>query len=96
MQSVPITTKVVSSNPANPANGKVYIDTLYDKVCQLLTTGRWFSPGNPVSSIYRHDITDILLKVVLNPQFQFKRTMINIVHDPLPIFLPHFGNLLIV
>jgi len=32
-------------------------------------TGRWVSPGTPVSSINktdRHDITDILLKVVLN------------------------------
>jgi hypothetical protein len=32
-------------------------------------TGRWFSPGPPVSSTNktdRHDITKILLKVVLN------------------------------
>jgi hypothetical protein len=32
-------------------------------------TGRWFSPGTPVSSTNktdRHDITEILLKVVLN------------------------------
>ena len=41
--------------------------TLCDKVCQWLATGRWFSPGPPVSSTNktdRHDITEILLKVV--------------------------------
>ena len=43
--------------------------TLCDKVCQWLATGRWFSPDPPVSSTNksdRHDITEILLKVVLN------------------------------
>jgi hypothetical protein len=38
-------------------------------VCQWLETGRWFSLGNPVSSTNKtdcHDITEILLKVVLN------------------------------
>ena len=43
--------------------------TLCDKVCQWLVTGRWFSPGTPVSStnkIDHHDIADILLKVALN------------------------------
>jgi hypothetical protein len=37
--------------------------------CQLLVTGRWFSPGPPVSSTNktdRHDISEILLKVALN------------------------------
>jgi hypothetical protein len=40
--------------------------TLCDKVCQWLATGRWFSPGPPVSSTNktdRYDITEILLKV---------------------------------
>ena len=40
-----------------------------DKVCQGHATGRWFSPGTPVSSTNitdRHDITEILLKVALN------------------------------
>jgi hypothetical protein len=40
-----------------------------DKVGQWLATGRWFSPGTPVSSnnkTDRHDITEILLKVALN------------------------------
>ena len=42
--------------------------TLWNKVCQWLATGRWFSPGNQVSSTNksdRHDITEILLKVAL-------------------------------
>ena len=43
--------------------------TLFDKVCQSLATGLWFSPGTPVSSTNKtehHDITEILLKVALN------------------------------
>jgi hypothetical protein len=43
--------------------------TLYDKVCQWLATGRWCSPGPPVSSTNktdRHDITEILLKEASN------------------------------
>jgi hypothetical protein len=64
VQSVPITTTVVS---LNPVHGKVYSDTtLYDKVCQWLGTGQWFSPGTLVSSTNnadRHDIAEILLKV---------------------------------
>jgi hypothetical protein len=42
---------------------------LFDKVCQSLATGLWFSLGPPVSSTNKtdhHDITEILLKVVLN------------------------------
>jgi hypothetical protein len=40
-----------------------------DKVYQLLSHGRWFSPGTPTSSSTktdRHDIAEILLKVTLN------------------------------
>jgi hypothetical protein len=43
--------------------------TLCDKVCQWLTTGRWFSPVTPVSSTNKtdhHDLTEILLKVKLS------------------------------
>ena len=43
--------------------------TLCDKVCQSLATGRWFSPDIPLFSTNktdRHDITEILLKIVLN------------------------------
>jgi hypothetical protein len=58
-----ITTNVVSSNPAQARC------TRYNIVCQLLAAGLWFSPDTPVSSTNksdRHDITEILLKVVLN------------------------------
>jgi hypothetical protein len=44
--------------------------TLWDKVCQWLVTGLWFSLGPTVSSsnkTNRNDITEILLKVVLTP-----------------------------
>ena len=42
--------------------------TSSDEVCQRLAAGWWFSPGTYVSSnkTDRHDITQILLKVVLN------------------------------
>jgi hypothetical protein len=43
--------------------------TLRDKVCQLLATGRWFSPRTPVTSTNKadnHDITEMLLNVALN------------------------------
>jgi hypothetical protein len=41
--------------------------TLCDKVGQWFATGRWFSPGTPVSSnkkTDRHDITEILLNTI--------------------------------
>ena len=66
MQSVPITTNVVSSNPLR--RGVLDI-TLCDKVCQWLVAGQWFFLGTRVSSINktdRHYINEILLKVVLN------------------------------
>jgi hypothetical protein len=43
--------------------------TLCDKICQWFAAGQWFSPGTPVSSHNKtdlYDITEILLKVVLN------------------------------
>ena len=43
------------------------------KVYQLLAHGRWFSLGTPASSTTktgRHDIAEILLKVVLNTKNQ--------------------------
>ena len=45
--------------------------TLCDKVCQWLVTGRWFSSFHPVSSTNktdRHNVSEILLKVVSNKQ----------------------------
>jgi hypothetical protein len=44
-----------------------------DKVYQLLAHGPWFSPGTPASSTTktgRHDIAEILLKVVLSTKNQ--------------------------
>ena len=60
MQSVPITTNVVSSNPAH---GKVYSIQQYLIVYQWLVAGLWFFSTNKTD---RHDITEILFKVVLN------------------------------
>jgi hypothetical protein len=45
------------------------VHSLCDEVCQLLATGRWFSPGPPVSSTNKtdgHNITEIFLKVAFN------------------------------
>jgi len=65
MQSVPITTKVVIWNPLH---GEVNLIQLY--VIKFVSDLRmWFSLGIPVSSTNktdRHDLTEILLKVVLN------------------------------
>jgi hypothetical protein len=61
--TVPITTKVVSSNPTQAGC------TRYNIMCQWLAAGLWFSPGTPVSSTNktdRHFIAEILLKVELN------------------------------
>ena len=62
MQSVPITSNVVSLNPAQARCTRYNIN-----VCQ------WFSLGTAVSSTNKtdhilvfHDITEILLKVALN------------------------------
>ena len=52
-----------------PLRRGVLVTTLCDKVCQWLSTGRWFSPCTPVSSTNktdRHNITEILLEVALN------------------------------
>jgi hypothetical protein len=64
LQSLPITTDVVSSNLLIAR-----CTTLCDKACQWLAAGQWFSPATPVSSINKtdhHDICGILFKVVLN------------------------------
>ena len=65
--------KTVCSVWIRKYNGYMIFDTtLCDQVCQWLATGRWFSPGTPVSSINKtdhHDITEtseICLKVALN------------------------------
>jgi hypothetical protein len=43
-----------------------------DKVYQLLAHGRWFSPCTSTTKTGRHDIAEILLKVVLNTINQIK------------------------
>ena len=63
MQSVSITTKVVSSNPAH---GEVYSIQHY---VISLSVNCDFSQGTPVSStnkIDKHNIIEILLKMALN------------------------------
>jgi hypothetical protein len=55
----------------NYKNGCTRLAAASDKVYQLLAHGRWFSPGTPASSTTntgRHDIAEILLKVVLKRQ----------------------------
>ena len=52
-----------------PLRRGVLDTTLYDKVCQWLTAGRWFSPGTPISPTNKtdhRDIPQLLLKVALN------------------------------
>jgi hypothetical protein len=52
-----------------PLRRGVLYSKLCGKVCQLLASGRWFSPCTVVSSTNktdRHDIAEILLKVALN------------------------------
>ena len=64
VQSVPLTTNVVSSNHFH---GEVYLIQHYVKFVTDFA-GRWFSPGTLVSTTNktdRHDITEILLQVAL-------------------------------
>jgi len=70
VQSVPITTKVVS---LSPTHGEVYSIQHYE--IKTLGAGWWFSQGTPISSTNktdRHDMTEILLKVALNTINQTK------------------------
>ena len=41
-------------------------------VYQLLAHGRWFSPASSITKIGRHDIAEILLKVVINIKIQIQ------------------------
>ena len=55
--------------------GCTRLATANDKVYQLLSHGRWFSPGIPASSTTktgRHDIAEILMKVALSTKNQIK------------------------
>jgi hypothetical protein len=67
VQSVPVPTEVVSSNPIHC---EVYSIQQY-----VIKTGLFFSPGTPVSATNKtdcHDITEILLKVALSTINQTK------------------------
>ena len=60
-----------ASGFVNYKKGSTRLAASSDKVYQWLAHGRWFSPGSPASSTTktgRHDIAEILLKVILNPK----------------------------
>jgi len=60
IQSVPITWLKLWVRI--PLRWGVFDTTLCDRICQWLSTGRWFSPGTMFSSTNktdRHDITEI-------------------------------------
>ena len=62
MQSVPITTNVMSSNHAHENSIQHY-------EIKFVSAGWWFTPGTTVSStnkIDSRDIAELLLKVALN------------------------------
>jgi hypothetical protein len=66
--SVLITTKVTSSYPAH--GGLYPIQHYLIKLVSDLRTDRWFSLGtkaSPTNKTDRHDLTELLLKVGLNP-----------------------------
>ena len=68
--------------------------TLRDEVCQWLATGRWFSPGPPLSSTNKtdyHDIIKIMLKVALNTINQILKPNLPINHK---INIPTIRNTL--
>jgi hypothetical protein len=65
----------------NYKKGCTRLTAASDKVYQLLAHGQWFSPGTPSSSTTktgRHDIAEILLKVVLCTINQIKSNYIGV------------------
>ena len=59
----------VSARLCKLQKGCTRLSAASDKVYQLLSYGRWFSPGIPASSVTktgRHAIVELLLKVALN------------------------------
>jgi hypothetical protein len=79
-RQVPITIKVVSTNPT--------YDEVYpiQNCCQWLAAGRWFSLCTLVSSTNKtnhHDIAEILLKVALNT---ITLTQIEQIHESFGLF----------
>lgn len=62
MQSVSITAEDMSLFHVH--EGGVFDMILYDKVCPLLSTGRWFYLGTTVSSINKTELHDIYRKII--------------------------------
>ena len=76
----------------------VLYTTLYDKVWQGFVTGRWFSPGTPVSSSNKtdhHDIIQILLKVALNT-ISDQMSLDRIVVDILVVLIVTSGFIIVI
>ena len=74
---------------SNVVHGKVYLIQHYviKFVSDLRQTGWWFSPGTPVSPTNKtdhHNITEILLKVVLNTIKQTNCTRMLVCVEKLP------------
>ena len=89
VQSVPITTKVVSSDHAHSEVHSIqhYVNKFVSDLRQV----RWFSPCTPVSSNIktdRHDVAEILLRVLLiiPPLLPMKKNL-------LPLYLHRYKDL---
>ena len=68
----------------NYKNGCTRLAAASDKVYQFIAHGRWFTPGTSGSSTIktgRHDIAEILLKVVLKHQKSKKSKIV--IGDPI-------------
>jgi hypothetical protein len=76
----------------NYKKGCIRLAAASDKVYQLLAHGRLFSPASSTTKTGRHDIAEILLKVVLNTINQINQP--KIVHQTINIIillLPQMG-----
>ena len=76
MQSVTITTDVVSSNLGR--SDRERCTTICDKVCKWFATGQWFSPVSSINKTDHYDTTEMLLKVVLNT-FKKQKTNLDLI-----------------
>jgi len=59
-----------ASSFVNYKKGCTRLAAASDKVYQLLAHGQWFSPASSTTKTDRHDIAEILLKVLLNTKNQ--------------------------
>jgi hypothetical protein len=67
----PITnTAWVRAGFVNYKKGSTRLSAASDKAYQLLAHGRWFSPASYITKTGRHDIVEILMKVVLKTKNQ--------------------------